>query len=341
VASEEWFGKTRFNTEYVERAEREEKKVKSPASLSRVVRILIVMLFLAGTVCTAKEAAVRPKILRISEVRVSVSDLAAAQEFYSDVTGQDLVCHWCENSPPRAVFPSGQVLHIMLGEPAAHSSRVVEVVFAVDDLRLLKSLLEANQVAFKEAKLESGIPFVLVLDPEGNALRFMPNLFTARVKVLGQEEKPSTRPQSSVPKRLIHAGFVVHDRAAMDHFYQDILGFHLYWSGGMKDNETDWVDMQVPNGTDWIEYMLNVPENADKHLLGIMNHIALGVSDVREAARQLEAKGMKLPEPPQIGRDGKWQLNLYDPDGTRVEFMKFAPVEKPCCSEYTGSHPKP
>jgi hypothetical protein len=44
---------------------------------------------------------------------------------------------------------------------------------------------------------------------------------------------------------------------------------------------------------------------------------------------------------PQIGRDGKWQLNLYDPDGTRVELMEFAPVEKPCCSEYTGPHPKP
>ena len=48
-----------------------------------------------------------------------------------------------------------------------------------------------------------------------------------------------------------------------------------------------------------------------------------------------------LPEQPKIGRDGKWQLNLYDPDGTRVELMEFTPVEKPCCSEFTGEHPKP
>ena len=25
---------------------------------------------------------------------------------------------------------------------------------------------------------------------------------------------------------------------------------------------------------------------------------------------------------PQIGRNNRWQLNLYDPDGTRIEFME-------------------
>jgi len=50
---------------------------------------------------------------------------------------------------------------------------------------------------------------------------------------------------------------------------------------------------------------------------------------------------LPINEAPKIGRDGKWQLNLYDPDETRVELMEFTPVEKPCCSEYTGPHPKP
>ena len=27
---------------------------------------------------------------------------------------------------------------------------------------------------------------------------------------------------------------------------------------------------------------------------------------------------------PQIGRDGKWQFNFYDPDLTRVELMEFS-----------------
>ncbi|HVM76200.1 MAG TPA: VOC family protein [Candidatus Saccharimonadales bacterium] len=144
-----------------------------------------------------------------------------------------------------------------------------------------------------------------------------------------------------ISSKLIHAGWVVQNREAMDKFYKDALGFHLYWQGGMKDGRADWVSMQVPDGTDWIEYMLNIPPDADKHLLGVMNHIALGVPSVQAAAEQLKKNGVKLTEEPKIGRDGKWQLNLYDPDGTRVELMEFTPVEKPCCSEFTGTHPKP
>ena len=42
---------------------------------------------------------------------------------------------------------------------------------------------------------------------------------------------------------------------------------------------------------------------------------------------------------PKIGKDGKWQANLYDPDGTRVELMEFQPVNKPCCSPFTAESP--
>ena len=99
--------------------------------------------------------------------------------------------------------------------------------------------------------------------------------------------------------------------------------------------------LQMPDGTDWIEYMLNIDRKADQHLLGVMNHIAIGVPDVKVAGAQIEARGIKLAEQPKLGRDGKWQLNLYDPDDTRVELMNYLPSERPCCSEFTGTHPKP
>ena len=44
---------------------------------------------------------------------------------------------------------------------------------------------------------------------------------------------------------------------------------------------------------------------------------------------------------PEIGRDGKWSLDVYDPDGTRVEVMEFTPAKEPCCHPYTADHPKP
>jgi hypothetical protein len=90
--------------------------------------------------------------------------------------------------------------------------------------------------------------------------------------------------------------------------------------------------MRVPDGTDWLEYMLNV-ENPDPKELGVMHHFALGVPNMKAAYATVLKRGAKVDEKPEIGRDGKWQLNLYDPNFTRVELMEPKPVQKPCCSE--------
>ncbi len=145
----------------------------------------------------------------------------------------------------------------------------------------------------------------------------------------------------AISHKLIHAGIIVKDAEAENRFYGDALGFHVYWHGGMKPDVMQWLAMQVPDGTDWIEYMLHIPADADKRTRGVMYHISLGVPSVAAAAKELEAKGYHGFEEPKIGKDGKWQLNLYDPDFTRVELMEFTPVEKPCCAEFTGKHPGP
>jgi catechol 2,3-dioxygenase-like lactoylglutathione lyase family enzyme len=199
------------------------------------------------------------------------------------------------------------------------------VTYAVDDESAIKKYFAAKGVEFteqSEPNRKKGHT-LSVVDPEGHKLVFVQH---------------PTQPRGP---RIVHAGFIVRDRAGMEHFYQDILGFRPYWHGGMKDGETDWVSLQVPDGTDWVEFMVNVPEIADQRLRGIMNHIALGVPDIQQAREQLVKKGVHLTEEPKLGRDGKWQLNLYDPDQTRIEFMEFTPKEKPCCSEFTGPHPKP
>jgi len=109
----------------------------------------------------------------------------------------------------------------------------------------------------------------------------------------------------------------------------------------MQPGETDWVAMQVPNGTDWLEYMLNQSQRPDLRTTGVMNHISLGVADMKKAQAILETHGWKPggDEKAQMGKDGKWQLNVFDPDLTRIELMEFKPVEKPCCADFTGPHP--
>ena len=77
-------------------------------------------------------------------------------------------------------------------------------------------------------------------------------------------------------------------------------------------------------------FSVNQPHPSPR-TLGVMNHMALGVPSVAAGYKTLTDRGLKT-EQPKIGRDGKWQLNLYDPNLTRAELMEPKPVEKPCCS---------
>jgi hypothetical protein len=104
------------------------------------------------------------------------------------------------------------------------------------------------------------------------------------------------------------------------------------WHGGRTDTSADWISMRVPEGEDWLEYMCNV-QNPTPKTRGVMNHVAFGVPEMDAAAKILQSRQAPMPEKPKIGRDGKWQLNLYDPNLTRAELMEPKPVETPCCSE--------
>jgi hypothetical protein len=76
-------------------------------------------------------------------------------------------------------------------------------------------------------------------------------------------------------------------------------------------------------------------------LLGTLNHLSIGVINMEQAVTTLHSEDRLSNEHvgPQIGRDGKWQFNLFDPERTRLELMEFAPVEKPCCSPFTSPNP--
>ena len=115
----------------------------------------------------------------------------------------------------------------------------------------------------------------------------------------------------------------------------------------MQPDHVDWISEQVPDGHDRLEYMMvgdgstTTPGHVDQRQLGVLNHFSLGVSNMEQAVTTLIAQDRLSPrhDGPQMGKDGKWQANLYDPDGTRVELMEFQPVTKPCCSPITAESP--
>ena len=280
----------------------------------------------------AQDAPKRPRITGIDHVRLYASNLDASRSFYTQIVR-------LHSSPVGCARPSNlcfdvnehQEIELVPTPPAAPGNWVAEIGFATDNVKEMRRYLLANGItATNIVKDGEGAEHFELRDPEGTPLAF-----TQRPVLL---KYPLSSAQ--IGARLFHAGFVVKNRDAENRFYLDLLGFKLYWYGGFKDDGVDWYEIQVPDGSDWIEYMLNIPVNADHKELGIQNHFSLGVKDIHAAAEQLRKNGVQKIDGPEIGRDGKWGLDVYDPDGTRVEFMEFTPAGKPCCHPYSAPHPQ-
>jgi len=277
----------------------------------------------------------RPEITGIALVRLRVSNMDSSRAFYSKTLGLPEVSQGCFSPVSGATcfsINSLQKLELISSDPAENRNAVEAIGYHVRDANSMREYLLSRGIKCSDVKRSAaGDKFIEAHDPEYHRILFLsPGNGTISSVAI-----------SPLSNQIIHTGWVVRDRAAEDAFYKDILGFRLYWHGGMKDDETNWVAMEVPNGANWLEYMLNISPTADHHTLGVMNHISLGVTDIKAADARLIKNGWKPTEEPKLGRDGKWQLNVYDTDDTRVEYMEFKPAAKPCCSEFTGPHPGP
>jgi catechol 2,3-dioxygenase-like lactoylglutathione lyase family enzyme len=295
--------------------------------------LVSVLSLFALTAARAQEQVTRPPITGVASVQLFVTNVTNARDFYQKTLRLVPVTSGCDTQVAAClVVNDHQQVQLVAAPSRVPANLVAKIAFATTDIAQLRRYLVFKGLAPDLISVDANHgQHCSLQDPEGHVISFV--------------QLPTSSASGGLPgqpsAKLIHAGFIVNDRQAEDHFYKDILGFHLYWQGGMKDGETSWVSMQVPDGTDWLEYMLNIAPDASHQTIGVMNHIALGVTDIKAAKGQLIKNGWKPTEEPQLGRDGKWQLNLYDPDDTRVEFMEFKPVEKPCCSEFTGRHPAP
>jgi catechol 2,3-dioxygenase-like lactoylglutathione lyase family enzyme len=295
----------------------------------------VLLAFVVFAVCAHSQipAVARPRILGIDHVSFYTTAPDGVKKLYGGTLG-------LTSSGP--LEPAGLVRY-MVGEqwvgfsPAPDpkaTDRMDHVAFTTDNIVALRQYLIAKgiKVAEIQERPDHSRSF-FVNDPEVHRIEFVER--DRKVHTFGNV------PTEAVSRHMIHTGFLVRRREAEDHFYRDLLGFRAYWHGGMKSGETDWVAMQVPDGTDWLEYMLNQPDQMDLQLMGVMNHISLGVADMKKAQAIMESNGWKAhgDEAAEIGKDGKWQLDVFDPDFSRVELMEFKPTQKPCCSDFTGPHP--
>jgi catechol 2,3-dioxygenase-like lactoylglutathione lyase family enzyme len=289
----------------------------------------------------AQTAPERPKITGISHLAIYASDPETSEHYYRDIIG---AAREPDPENPRGfryAVSATQFIEVLPLPADAGINRLDHSAWNTTDAEGMRKYLAGKgwKTPAKLTRGSDGSRWFEVLDPEGNKVQFVQPSPKAKAP-----DAPNV-----IGHHIIHIGFLVHDRAKEDTFYRGLLGFRPYWFGGMRDDKIDWVSQQAPDSHDWLEYMLTsgpsgsgIPSNITQHQLGVLDHLSIGEVSVLDTYKALAAAnrlGGVHDNAPKIGKDGKGQFNMYDPDGTRLELMNFHATEKPCCSPFTAEDP--
>ena len=280
----------------------------------------------------------RPKIFGIAHYATRVTDLEQARAFYTGFLG--FAEPFCLKNPDGAVTMAFikvndyQYIELTPGLKP-DEDRLNHISFFTDDAEAMRRYLQASEIQVPERvpKGRSGNLNFTIKDPEGHTVeivQYMPDSWPMR-------EKGKFLPVSRVSQHIGHIGVISGDANAAKRFYVDILGFQETWRGsGAGSSTVSWINLRVPDGTDYLELMLyKYPPAPNRR--GTVHHICLETPHIGETLEKLKASeyGVTYGKPLEIrtGINRRRQLNVFDPDGTRTEFMEAFTVD--------GSAPPP
>jgi len=273
----------------------------------------------------------RPHITGLSHIALYVHDLEKSRVFYKDFLGY---------GEPYSLFNTNGSVHLtfikindlqyieLFTEKETNSDRLNHFSIQTDDVEGMRTYLASRgvKVPDKANKGRIGNVEFNVSDPDGHQVeivQYMPDSWTVR-------EKGKFMDDSRISTHLKHVGIIVTNLDASEKFYCGILGFQETWRGARNTNQLSWVNLKVPDGTDYVELMLYT-ELPPPDKRGTAHHMSLEVADVDKAKAALELRpalaNYSRPMQIQTGVNRKRQMNLYDPDGTRVELMEPKTVD--------------
>lgn len=316
------------------RLHREGTKMRFILARSMFLTLLAISIALLSALPLSAQtsAPIRPRITGISHVGYFVSDLPKSIAFWHDLLGFDESYNLKTPGTDQvsiAFIKINDRQHIELFNqaPTNPPNRMSHLCLTVDNVEQMRAYLGSKGFHVgpgNGGKTRAGDYAFEIRDPDGMLLEFVQTLPTGLEARSAGKFMPSTR----IADAIYHVGFLVGNSEKSIAFYHNVLGFREIWRGASQPDELSWINMQVPDGTDYVEFMLYRTLPAT---FGTKNHTSLVVPDVQKAIATLESrpafKDYGKPLSIQVGKNGKRQVNIYDPDGTRVELMEAHTVD--------------
>jgi lactoylglutathione lyase len=272
----------------------------------------------------------RPRLLGIAHLAVFVSNPAAAKGFYQELLGfeESFSLPAATSSPARTFVKINDRQFIELIDASktgtAGEGQLDHVALYTADAERMRRYLAGRGVQVPAATTidSTGDRSFNVIDADGHRIEFVEYRPDSRTGKDAGAHVPATR----ISDRALHVGILVGELARAMSFYGGILGFEETWRGSAARSQTlSWVNMRVPDGTDYLEFMLYADKPAPDRR-GTAHHLCLLVPDAAKAVAELESRPARKAYARTIevrtGINRKRQVNLFDPDGTRVELME-------------------
>ena len=284
-------------------------------------------------VAVAQDAPKRPRIIGVSHAAFYVSDMAKTRAFYEGFLGFQSPFSIPRKNPSEQLvwikINDRQTIELFPGsEVAPDADRLYHDAIETDDAEAMRVYLKAKgvEVPDKVGVGKIGNKNYFIKDPNGNTIEiveYLPDGWTMQAKGKFMSD-------ARVSTRMSHFGVMTAQLDSALKFYEGILGFKETWRGSKDGKALSWVNLQVPDGNDYIELMLyNKYPSLDR--VHTMQHICLEVPDIAKASAILKSRplpaGCKPPSEIATGVNGKRQINCYDPDGTRIEIMEPGTVD--------------
>lgn len=309
--------------------------IARPAMI-RKMRLPICLALCAAAAAPAFAQPERPKILGVAHMAIYAKDLAKTRQFYERFLGfgEPFTLPQSNGEGVRIAFVKindRQYVEIFT-DPDRGQGQLNHISFYTDSADRMYAYLKSKRVAVmgdkgSVPKGRTGNKNFNVLDPDGHIVEIVeyePDSWTAR-------DAGKFQAASRISDHMMHMGVLVGDLEKSMRFYRDILGFREFWRGAAANGKTlSWVNMKVPDGEDYLEFMLytKAPDPASR---GTKNHISLTVPDAEKAVAELQKRAANgvydRPIQIQTGINRRRQVNLYDPDGTRVELMEPTTID--------------
>ena len=296
-----------------------------------------IALFLAASALMLAEEPARPRILGVAHISLFAHDYEKSRAFYRDFLGYEepFSLKNPDGSPKMTFFKVNDRQYIELSpEKEPNTDRLNHISIQTDNAEAMRLYLAAKgiKVPEKAPKGRIGNSNFTVKDPDGHGVeivQYEPDGWTMR-------EAGKHMSDERISKHMMHVGIIVTDLDRANKFYGDILGFKEIWRGSKDGKVLSWTNMKVPDGDDYIEFMLyKEPPPPTKR--GSAHHLCLEVPDAAATVATLDKKPYRKDYTQALeirtGTNRKRQVNIFDPDGTRTEVMEPTTVDgKPAAS---------